>query len=713
MVRGGVGKETVETLTQTSVLDAERPVATEPAFLTRVRLRAQRRVFWMRTLWPVSPLESGQAPAITDAEVERVLSDPARRAESEQSFCEMDPAARELASAIKDADLRAFQEGVWARLGNEFGVPLGGLDLLSLAVAAEMDPWLRRAYGYLHDDATLGYATPWLAEVLFQRSLQADCGPDSLLVRWRLAHPAGGVANAWAANAPWVADPHIVAWITRGPCLDPALGSSVQMVSPAVVGEKPCLYADRLQDLVEFVHALCHHDDRSGCRLTLPVEIELVGPPGTGKRTLAAQFSAALGTSLLVVDAAALLGADVPLAAALDRVVRASRLARLTGAVVYWQDAEGLNPRLWEVARSFSGLALYGVRSPVEQRSSGAVARRSIRLKPLSRSERLSLWSQLTSLPAPQPIEEWALNPAEIVSAASVASAGPAAIIEACQRNLYQSPSELFAPLPCPYTWQDIVLPPDLREHLAELERQARSRHEVYDEWGFGRLCPLGRGITSLFSGPSGTGKTMAAQVMARSLGMPLYRIDLAGVMNKYIGETEKRLKQVFEACGRSNVVLFFDEADALFGQRTQVKDAHDRFANIEIDYLLQLMEQYDGVAILATNRKAELDKAFLRRIRFIIDFLNPGPEERLALWRRALGADLARVPELLDRIDWESLAAKLNMTGADITAAALGAAFLARADGTRITMKHIVHAARREMTKHGQVIRAGEWEFN
>jgi SpoVK/Ycf46/Vps4 family AAA+-type ATPase len=192
---------------------------------------------------------------------------------------------------------------------------------------------------------------------------------------------------------------------------------------------------------------------------------------------------------------------------------------------------------------------------------------------------------------------------------------------------------------------------------------------------------------------------------------MKLYRVDLAGVMNKYIGETEKRLKQVFDACERSNVLLFFDEADALFGQRTQVKDAHDRFANIEIDYLLQRMEQFNGVAILATNRKGDLDKAFVRRIRFMLDFQQPGPIERLAMWRRALQPSSPSGEQLLGNVDLELLAERLNMTGSDITSAALGAAFLARAEGTHITTNHILHAARREMTKHGQVLRSGDWE--
>jgi SpoVK/Ycf46/Vps4 family AAA+-type ATPase len=183
--------------------------------------------------------------------------------------------------------------------------------------------------------------------------------------------------------------------------------------------------------------------------------------------------------------------------------------------------------------------------------------------------------------------------------------------------------------------------------------------------------------------------------------------------VSKYIGETEKNLRLVFDACERANVLLFFDEADALFGQRTQVKDAHDRFANIEIDYLLQRMEQFDGIAILATNRRGDLDTAFVRRIRFIIDFLPPGVPERRRLWTLALPAQAPDGREMLDSIDWDALAQRLDLTGADIKSAALGAAFLARSEGagTRIAMHHVLHAARRELTKRGVVVRAGELE--
>jgi SpoVK/Ycf46/Vps4 family AAA+-type ATPase len=323
----------------------------------------------------------------------------------------------------------------------------------------------------------------------------------------------------------------------------------------------------------------------------------------------------------------------------------------------------------------------------------------------------IALWKDISPQPPPNIIADWVLTPAEIVKSALIAPAGHAAVIQACQESLRLTSSELFTPLGCPFGWDDIVLPPHLREHLAELQQQVRLRGQVYEDWGFQRLCPLGRGITALFAGPSGTGKTMAAQVLARSLDYKLYRVDLSGVVNKYIGETEKKLKQVFDACERANVLLFFDEADALFGQRTQVKDAHDRFANIEIDYLLQRMEQFEGVAVLATNRRSDLDKAFVRRIRFILDFVPPGPEERLALWRRMLLPRSPRGEELLDPIDFHGLSHKLNMTGAEITATALGAAFLARAEARRISMRHILHAARREMSKHGTVVRVGEWE--
>jgi ATP-dependent 26S proteasome regulatory subunit len=436
-----------------------------------------------------------------------------------------------------------------------------------------------------------------------------------------------------------------------------------------------------------------------------PIEIALIGPDGAGKRTLAAQICAFLGVGMLVADADALLGADQPRGAAARHAIHAARAAALCQSALYWHNAESIDPRVWEQRSGPSNLIFLGARRTPGQGHDQA-ARWDVRIPRLTRSGRVALWGQLTRMPPPPPVREWALTPAEVATAARVASAGEAAVVRACRQALHHEPEELFVPLPCPYTWDDIVLIEEVRQHLMELERQARLRAAVYEEWGFERLTPLGRGVTALFAGPSGTGKTMAAQVLARALDVELYRVDLAGVVNKYIGETEKRLKLVFDACERANVLLFFDEADALFGQRTQVKDAHDRFANIEIDYLLQRMEQFDGLAVLATNRKSDMDSAFVRRLRFIVDFLPPGPAERLALWHLALLDHGPQGQPLLDEIDWEFLASKLTMTGAQIKSAALGAAFLARGDGARITMRHVLHAARREFSKIGMVLR-------
>ena len=243
-------------------------------------------------------------------------------------------------------------------------------------------------------------------------------------------------------------------------------------------------------------------------------------------------------------------------------------------------------------------------------------------------------------------------------------------------------------------------------DQLKGLECQVRLAGEVLDDWGFRRLTPESRGTTALFAGPSGTGKTMAASVIARSLELDLYRVDLAEVVNKYIGETEKRLAQVFDECERCNVMVLFDEADALFGQRTRVRDAHDRFANIEIDYLLQRMESFDGVAILATNRKGDLDPAFVRRLRVIVDFIAPTAAERRRLWELALPPTTPDGRQVTGELDLDWLSRSLTMTGAEIKSAALGAAFMARAGNEIIDTEHLLAAARRELAKKGTVVR-------
>jgi vesicle-fusing ATPase len=243
-------------------------------------------------------------------------------------------------------------------------------------------------------------------------------------------------------------------------------------------------------------------------------------------------------------------------------------------------------------------------------------------------------------------------------------------------------------------TWDDLVLPGGHRDLLHEIARHVRHRTQVYERWGFGERTSRGLGVTALFAGESGTGKTLAAEVLANELDLDLYRIDLSTTVSKYIGETEKNLRRLFDAAECSGAVLLFDEADALFGKRGEVKDGHDRYANLEVAYLLQRMESYRGLAILTTNLRSNIDRAFLRRLRFVVQFPFPDIAERTAIWRRAFPSATP-----VDGLDPERLA-QLPISGGSIHSIALSAAFAAAHDGGPVTGDQLLRATRLEFAK-------------
>ncbi len=255
-------------------------------------------------------------------------------------------------------------------------------------------------------------------------------------------------------------------------------------------------------------------------------------------------------------------------------------------------------------------------------------------------------------------------------------------------------------------TWDDLVLPARERDLLRQIGAQVRLRSRVYDDWGFAAKRNRGLGISVLFAGESGTGKTMAAEVLANELRLGLYRIDLSTVVSKYIGETEKNLRRLFDAAEDGGALLFFDEADALFGKRSEVKDSHDRYANIEINYLLQRIESYRGLAILATNLKDSLDTAFVRRLRFIVDFPAQGEAERREIWKRIFPAQTET-----ERLDFDRLA-RLGLNGGAINNVAINAAFLAAEAGTPVTMPLVLAAARTELQKMGRPINESDFRW-
>jgi vesicle-fusing ATPase len=248
-----------------------------------------------------------------------------------------------------------------------------------------------------------------------------------------------------------------------------------------------------------------------------------------------------------------------------------------------------------------------------------------------------------------------------------------------------------------------LVLPGEQTTALREIAGNVRRRATVYEQWGFAARSPRGLGISALFAGPSGTGKTLAAEIIANELRLDLYRIDLSQVVSKYIGETEKNLHRVFAAAETAGAVLLFDEADALFGKRSEVRDSHDRYANMEVSYLLQRMESYRGLAILTTNLQQALDPAFRRRLRFVVQFPFPGEAERAAIWARVF-------PEAapVDGLDPARLS-RLSVAGGNIRNIALAAAFLAADEGGPVTMGRLLRATRAECEKLGRPLTEAE----
>ena len=269
-----------------------------------------------------------------------------------------------------------------------------------------------------------------------------------------------------------------------------------------------------------------------------------------------------------------------------------------------------------------------------------------------------------------------------------------------CRAQSNQKLSSLARKINPFYSWSDIILPEDSMAQLREIYNQVKYRQKVFGEWGFERKLSLGRGLYILFSGPSGTGKTMAADIVARELELDLYKIDLSCVVSKYIGDTEKNISRIFLEAQTSNAIIFFDEADSLFGKRSEVKDSHDRYANIEINYLLQKMEEYEGIIILATNLKKHIDEAFLRRIHFIIEFPFPDEIQRRKIWESMFPKEAIKAD-----IDFGFLAQQFKITGGNIKNIVLNAAFLAASNSGVIDMDHIILSTKREYEKIGKML--------
>jgi hypothetical protein len=626
--------------------------AAEPVWFTEVRAAVVQRVEEAREAWRARGTDTGPHDAIDD-----ILNTP-----------------RNIRDTCAATD---FGRSPMTELAEAFGLGDYETQWVALLAACHTDPRLLQVLGYLDDDPRPREPSPAVAAALWGWPLGYQPPAASPLIRWQLAAPTG--PDRWSPTTGWAIEPDIAGYL----CGHPQWSTFWPGVEHRAAETTGCLYPDLLAELASLMSATAPTRSR-------PWEVELLGAPGSGRRTLAAQLTDTLGRAAVVLDAG--LG------------VRGLRTARLLDAIPIWA-ADGADHPI-DLDERPGALTIVIRERPGPAASAGA-ARLSRTLPPLTRSDRCRLWAAHTPATPPAQVVDWELTPQDISVAASAVDAGPRVVASVLRGRLRRTSATAMSALDCPYDWADLIISEHVEAALRRLQNQVRLAGPVLDDWGFARLCPQSRGVTALFAGPSGTGKTMAAQVLARSLDLDLFRVDLAEVVNKYIGETEKRLAEVFAECERSHVMVFFDEADALFGRRTQVRDAHDRFANIEIDYLLQRMDTFRGVAVLATNRKNDLDTAFVRRLKVIVDFTAPSVGERRRLWQLAVPAATGAGVPVSTGIDYDWLAAELDFTGAEIKSVALDAAFCAHQAGQLIDGGHLLAAARRELAKRGSVLRA------
>ena len=470
----------------------------------------------------------------------------------------------------------------------------------------------------------------------------------------------------------------------------------------------------------------------------------LRGPDGTGRKSLAAGVCHALGVKLLDVDAAELLLRAQDFEESLRRILREGLLQPAAIYLDHFDHLLGDEPKAVSRRRSmaqaiddFSWLTFIATETCWEPQGlfkDHFFARVELPAPDLKR--RAELWADLTAgLEGFAPDIDWGelatrfrLTPGQMRDAliaarnqallrgearpkstsqtvqSAIPSIAPSIsmddLLVGCRLQSNQKLGALARKLSPLKGWEDITLPEHALEQLREICAQVKYRQTVYGDWGFGHKQTLGKGLCVLFFGLSGTGKTLAVEVMARELQLEAFKIDLSTVVSKYIGETEKNLSKVFQEAETSNAILFFDEADALFGKRSEVKDAHDRYANIEINYLLQRMEEFDGLVILATNLRKNIDEAFFRRMHFAVEFPTPDEIHRYRIWKQ----HLPESAPVADDIDFDFLSRRINLAGGNIKNVVVNAAFLAAENSGVIHMKHFLRAVSREYEKIGRL---------
>jgi hypothetical protein len=587
-------------------------------------------------------------------------------------------------------------------LGEIFALSPFERELLLLCAGMELDSSFAPLCAAAHSEGRQSYPTFSLALAALGDSHWSALTPDASLRYWRLIELS---QEQNLTTSRLQIDERILHYLTGLHYLDERL---VGLAEPVQIEGT---LAPSQERLVEQVAATWQQAPGG-----LPV-IELWGRDPASQQLIATAAAQAVGLSLYQLSLFAIPQTPAERSAFIrlwEREALLSHRALLLDLTETEPDEANRAGQLNQLLRSLNGPLLLMSRGPTRSEQRAVV---SFKVGNPTRQEQSQLWQQALSQDSlnlngnvEALVAQFDLNAAAIKAASARASATGEASLEmeaqlwqACRSQARPQLGSLAQPLEAVAGWNDLVLPEPQKRILQEIVTHVRRRHTVYEGWGFAAKSKRGLGISALFAGASGTGKTMAAEVLANTLRLDLYRIDLSAVVSKYIGETEKNLRRIFDAAESGSVILLFDEADALFGKRSEVKDSHDRYANIEISYLLQKMEAYLGLAILTSNMKEALDDAFLRRIRFLVRFPFPGPEQRRNIWQSVLPDKVPR-----QELDFGQLA-QLNIAGGNIRNIAMHAAFLAAEAGQPLTMGHIRRAAETEYAKLEKTLTAGE----
>lgn len=624
---------------------------------------------------------------------------------------------RQITKMIEEWEKTEGADTQLPRLMQTFDLTPLDRDILLICLAPELDQRYERLFAYLQND--ISKQRPSVNLIM---NLLGD-GLDGRFSVWERLMPGAPLRVH-----------HLVEFLNDPNQIEPVLlGEQLKIAQRVLMhllgSDRP---DPRLEGVAEFIQT---GGDRmyAGAEI-MAVKEELSGAPmvyvqgqsALDRRNAVVGLCAEVSLPLLYVDLAGLKKLEGESFGLAWRLML--REARLTGAALAlegWEKVFGdvlPPPGLWALLVAYDAPVFLCDEKAWEPRGIRRVRRLlRVELEMPQHAERLRVWERsLRAHPAnglhrdelDELVSKFRMTPSQITGAVQTAadlavSHSPEGAIHI--KDLYAAArihssaklGDLAKKVKTRFEWDELILPEDRKKQLREIVQRARYADRVHDDWGFGAKVAPERGLSALFAGESGTGKTLGASVIAKELGLELYKIDLSGVVSKYIGETEKNLRAIFDEARTSNAVLFFDEADALFGKRSEVKDAHDRYANIETAYLLQQIESYDGITILATNLRQNLDEAFTRRLDFMVDFPFPDAGNRRRIWE----VNFPPEAPLDSDIDLDVLAKRYRLAGGNIRNAALASAYLAAADGGVIKMVHVLHAIRREHQKMGRLI--------